>query len=346
MFSSPHLVEQATRFQPGIVDSKIDQGFECRAKRLAAFQNFEHICEYPLGVAIKGRQCQPVFIAEHTIERWFRDAGHLADGVHGHIGRIGALVGADRHIQHAVHTHRAGASARGFFGVVHHYVTAWYFIDDFALFTFVPLGIKRGKRCFASTWITRVRLQLQKMEHHMSTTLVSTLGLLLCLAPAIVHGAEISRPLWARWIVNWVLPVFGPGLPQPSKFLTAQDQTDMLDAALSAVPAEKSQPGQDYVFLMLFEQRQGALAFIAVAVGVLYGLTLPMADRHALHLVFGVMAALFTLVNANHAGVPLLGHHPKVSRNGRHVGLVFTPFWAATTVLNILSFAAATAATN
>ncbi|OAN70678.1 hypothetical protein A8B78_04290 [Jannaschia sp. EhC01] len=117
----------------------------------------------------------------------------------------------------------------------------------------------------------------------------------------------------------------------------------MLAAALSTLPEEKTQGGADYVFLMLFEQRQGALAFIAVAVGVIYGLSLPLADRHALHLVFGIMAALFTLVNANHAGVPFLGHHPKISHNGRNVGVVFAPFWAAATVLNALGFAAATA---
>ena len=89
---------------------------------------------------------------------------------------------------------------------------------------------------------------------------------------------------------------------------------------------------------MLFEQRQGALAFIAVAVGVLYGLTLPLADRHALHLVFCVMATLFALVNANHAGVPGLGHHPRVSRNGRNVGILFAPFWAVAAILTYIGF--------
>lgn len=166
------------------------------------------------------------------------------------------------------------------------------------------------------------------------------------MAPALVHAAEMFRPLWARWVVNWVLPPFGLVLPSPSNALTAPDQTTMLDAALESLPANKRQHGQDYVFLMLFEQRQGALAFIAVAAGVLYGLTLPLADRHALHVVLGIMAALFTLVNANHAGVPLLGRHPRISRNGRHVGFVFAPFWAVATVLNYLGFAAATAATS
>ncbi len=177
----------------------------------------------------------------------------------------------------------------------------------------------------------------------MTPTLASTLGLLLCLAPALVHAVEVIRPLWARWVVNWVLPFFAPGLPRPPKALTHDDQSAMLDAALGAAPQDKAPAGADYVFLMLFEQRQGALAFIAVAAGALYGLTLPLADRHALHLVFGIMAALFALVNANHAGLPFLGNHPRLSRNGRHVGIVFAPYWALTTVLNTLAFSAATA---
>ena len=49
----------------------------------------------------------------------------------------------------------------------------------------------------------------------------------------------------------------------------------MLDAALAAAPGDKHPAGADYIFLILFEQRQGALAFLAVAAGVLYGLTLP-----------------------------------------------------------------------
>ncbi|WP_284166083.1 hypothetical protein [Frigidibacter sp. SD6-1] len=172
----------------------------------------------------------------------------------------------------------------------------------------------------------------------MSPTLASTLGLLLCLASAAVHAVEVIRPLWARWVVNWVLPFFTPGLPRPSKALTHDDQIAMLDAALGAAPRDKAPAGADYIFLMLFEQRQGALAFIAVAAGVLYGLTLPLPDRHALHLVFGIMAALFALVNANHAGIPGLGHHPRVSRNGRNVGILFAPFWAVAAILNYVGF--------
>ncbi len=44
------------------------------------------------------------------------------------------------------------------------------------------------------------------------------------------------------------------------------------------------------------------------------------------------------LINANHAGIRLLGHHPKVSRNGRNVGIAFAPFWAVAAALNWLAF--------
>ena len=40
----------------------------------------------------------------------------------------------------------------------------------------------------------------------MSAELVSTLGLLLCLAPAVVHGVEVISPMLSRWVVNLVLP--------------------------------------------------------------------------------------------------------------------------------------------
>lgn len=176
----------------------------------------------------------------------------------------------------------------------------------------------------------------------MPTYLASSLGLILCLAPALVHAVEVYRPLWARWVVNWVMPVFAPGLPRPSNGLTRDEQVAMLDAALDAAPKGKHPAGPDYIFLILFEQRQGALAFIALAAGVIYGLGLPLADRHALHFVLGIMAGLFAVVNANHAGIPGLGHHPKISRNGRNIGIVFAPFWAVVAVLNYLAFTVAT----
>ena len=175
----------------------------------------------------------------------------------------------------------------------------------------------------------------------MTATLSSTLGLLLCLAPGAVHGAEMISPMLSRWVVSWVLPWFGPGVPRLAGALTRDEQLAMLDAAAQAGPAAKQTAAADYLFLLLFEQRQGGIAFLSVATGALYGLALPLDDRAPLHLLFGVMSVLFALVNANQAGVPGLGHHPRVSPRGRNVGLLFTPFWLAAAALNLLSFGAA-----
>ena len=170
----------------------------------------------------------------------------------------------------------------------------------------------------------------------MTTSLLSTLGLLFCLAPGAVHGAELVSPMLSRWVINGVLPFFGPGLPSAAQAITRDEQLTMLDAARQAGPTGKDAAADDYIFLMLFEQRQGGIAFLSIAAGVLYALTLPLDERAPLHVLLSVLSVLFTLVNANHAGVPLLGHHPRVSRHGRNVGLLFAPFWAVTAALNIL----------
>lgn len=96
--------------------------------------------------------------------------------------------------------------------------------------------------------------------------------------------------------------------------------------------------GADYISVMLFGQRQGGVAVLAVVTGALYGLGPPVADRAPLRLLLAVASVLFTLVNANHAGVPLLGNHPRVSRHGEHVGMLFAPFRAASSALNIPAF--------
>jgi hypothetical protein len=172
----------------------------------------------------------------------------------------------------------------------------------------------------------------------MNEMTVSTIALLLCLAPGALHLVEVAFPMLSRWIVNYVLPFFGPGRPSRAGSLTNDEQLAMLDAAVDAAPAAKKKAASDYVFLMLFEQRQGSLAFISVIAGVIYGLTLTLVERNPLHLVLAVMAALFMLVNLNHAGIPFLGHNPRVTRDGRNVGIVFGPFWALATVLNVLAF--------
>lgn len=169
--------------------------------------------------------------------------------------------------------------------------------------------------------------------------LISNMGLILSIVPVTIHGIELLFAMQARWIVNWVLPFFGFMLPSRAKRLHYDEQITMLDAALDAAPAEKKRAAADYVFLLLFEQRQGAIGFSAVTAGAIYGLTmLTLVERNPLHLLFGVVAVLMMLVNANHAGMPFFGNHPKVSPIGKHVGIVFTPFWLAVAVFNWLAF--------
>jgi len=97
----------------------------------------------------------------------------------------------------------------------------------------------------------------------MSPELISTLGLLLCTAPALVHGPELVSPMLSRLVVNVILPFFGPGLPELRTALHRAEQLAMLDAARAAAPESKQAAADDYVFLLLFEQRQGSLAFVA-----------------------------------------------------------------------------------
>ena len=177
----------------------------------------------------------------------------------------------------------------------------------------------------------------------MNASTASLLGLLLCLAPGVVHGVELVSPMFSRWVLNFVLPFFGPGVPNSSTAITRDEQLAMLDAAKAAGPAGKEAAAEDYVFLMLFEQRQGGIAFASVIAGVVYGLGLPLEARAPLHLVFAVMSVLFALVNANQAGIPGLGAHPRISRHGRNVGILFAPFWAASAAFNVMAFLGATA---
>lgn len=58
---------------------------------------------------------------------------------------------------------------------------------------------------------------------------------------------------------------------------------------------------------------------------IVYGLTLGLEARAPLHFMFGVLSVLFSLVNFNHAGIPGLGEHPRVSPHGRNVEIVFGP---------------------
>ncbi|NRB64844.1 MAG: hypothetical protein HRU40_17785 [Saprospiraceae bacterium] len=173
----------------------------------------------------------------------------------------------------------------------------------------------------------------------MSEIQISTIGLILSIIPVTLHGIEMLFPMQARMIANWVLPFFGLKSPSSKTALTQDEQLSMLDAALDAAPMEKSTNAKDYIFILLFEQRQGAIGFAAVAVGAIYGMGLELAARQPLHLLLGVVAILMMLVNANQAGfLPFFGKHPKVSKHGRNVGIVFTPFWLVVALLNWLAF--------
>lgn len=167
---------------------------------------------------------------------------------------------------------------------------------------------------------------------------ISTLGLALSIVPVAIHGIEAIFPMQARLIANWVLPFFGFKLPKTSAALNENDQLKMLDAAYKAAPSEKKTNAKDYLFVLLFEQRQGAIGFIAVAASAIYGMTLGLAERNPLHFLFGVVAVLMMLVNANQAGWLPFGKHPRISQHGKGVGIAFTPFWLAVAVLNYFAF--------
>ncbi|MFK7804818.1 MAG: hypothetical protein AB8G95_24510 [Anaerolineae bacterium] len=169
-------------------------------------------------------------------------------------------------------------------------------------------------------------------------TLLSSIGLILSIIPVTLHGIEVLFPMLSRWISNWVLPFFGLKMPSQASALTESEQIEMFDAAIRATPKEKQTNVNDYLFLLLFEQRQGAIGFIAVAAGAIYGVTLGLAERNPLHLVFGIVAVLMMLVNANQAGWLPFGKHPRVSQHGKNVGIIFTPFWAVIAALNWLAF--------
>jgi len=167
---------------------------------------------------------------------------------------------------------------------------------------------------------------------------ISNIALALCCVPAVVHSVELINPTLVKYLVNWVISLFAPGLPDKKQFITKNDQLNMLDAAIAAAPDEKKTSAKDYIFVLLFDQRQNALAFTSIMVGAIAAMNLPLEGRSTFHLMFLVLSVLFTLVNANHAGFMPFGHHPRVSRNGKHVGIVFSVFWIVSSMLNYLAF--------
>jgi hypothetical protein len=64
----------------------------------------------------------------------------------------------------------------------------------------------------------------------MTENSISTLALAMCMAPGILHAIEVAYPLLARWLANYVLSLFEPGLPGASKQLTGNERIAMLES--------------------------------------------------------------------------------------------------------------------
>lgn len=140
---------------------------------------------------------------------------------------------------------------------------------------------------------------------------------------------------------NFWLPPFTFNLPRqlsPELAINYEEQLKMMDAFLAAAPMEKKECAKDLLFIMLFETRQGAAAFIAAAAAGTYGFALPLEQRHPLHFLFFVLSMIMAAANANHGFSVPFGNHPHISVNGWAVGTLFTPFWLASAYCNWVGF--------
>lgn len=142
-------------------------------------------------------------------------------------------------------------------------------------------------------WSQRFLIFLPSHQQHIKTvqTLLniimadfSKLGLFLAFVPPLVHGPEALFPMFARYVASYVLPPFGLEFPDPANALTLEDQKEMLDAAIEKAPPNKWKTAADYVFVVTFEQRQGASCFTSIMVASMYTLLLPLEQRHPVHL--------------------------------------------------------------
>ena len=171
---------------------------------------------------------------------------------------------------------------------------------------------------------------------------LSTIGLVLCSIPLLVHGPEIWSPTLARFVANFWFPPFTFQIPRtpfrPDEALDYSEQIQMIEAALKTVPPHKQDSARDLIFLMLFETRQGSAGFWAAALGAGYAWTLPFEQRHPIHFLLWILSFAMALANANHGYKLPFGKHPFVSKNGWAVGIVFTPFWLAAAYCNWVAF--------
>lgn len=162
-------------------------------------------------------------------------------------------------------------------------------------------------------------------------------GLLLSSVPFLVHGTECFFPLHARFLAN-ILPIFS-FQNAAGEYLTLDDTVNMLQKAIDAAPSEKWRAAADFIFIRTFEQRQGSAGFVACAGAALYASTLPVSQRHPLHMLFMAQAVVMALANLHHAtGFPFLGYNPFVTAAGKGLGIVFVPFWVMTFYCNFVGF--------
>mmetsp|Transcript_11486 Transcript_11486/g.27720 ORF Transcript_11486/g.27720 Transcript_11486/m.27720 type:complete len:182 (+) Transcript_11486:46-591(+) len=162
-------------------------------------------------------------------------------------------------------------------------------------------------------------------------------GLFITSIPILVHGTECLFPMHARFVAN-IMPIFSFQKIE-GEYLTLDDAVNMLQKAIGAAPSEKWRAAADFIFLRTFEQRQGSIGFVACAAAALYASTLPVSQRHPIHMLFMVQAALMALANLHHATeLPFLGYNPFITPAGKGVGIVFVPFWAAAFYCNYMGF--------
>merc|ERR1712113_703070 len=121
---------------------------------------------------------------------------------------------------------------------------------------------------------------------------------------------------------------------KPEEKMAKEDFDNMMNAAVDSLPEEKKLVGRNILYLQGFEQRQGSVLWTAVGVGAIYTVTVDLPFRHPAHFVAGVTACMMTLVNANNV-IQMNGFHCK---EGKVIGLLFTPFFALVAILNWIAF--------
>ena len=183
------------------------------------------------------------------------------------------------------------------------------------------------------------RQNSQKLVHRFVMSVISVVALLFAFPGALVHGLfahEWFLPRHVLWLIYAVFPPFFK-FKMPNKetdYISPEEYQSMWDAFVGAVPEEKQETAKDVVFLLGFEQRQSSLGFTAVAVGAIYGFTLPLEQRSSLHLIIAVVAVFMTLSHLIQ-GLNLNGWN---TPRGKVMALQFGPLFLAAAILNFMAF--------